>query len=143
MLAPSPCERSSCCFAAVSVRRSALFVASAWVFIPNCSVENGRGEKDAIVKPGETRPLALKKSDDKACCADWLRKLRAALCAHAAPVQRGFIPNRNFVQNVIHLDVAARSFGTWLGQAQLPAVACWDFAAAFLSQARAWLKRVT
>ena len=118
------------------------FVASTWVFIPKGFVEDSRDEFIVVVRPGETRPLALKNSDNKLVCSCWLRKLRAAVSVHACPLQRGFIPGRTFVQNVVDLDAAARQFGLQMGAAKLPSLACFDFAAAFPSLSHSWLFRL-
>jgi hypothetical protein len=112
------------------------------VVLPKGDTEDGRCERDFIVKPNETRPLALKNTDNKLCCSVWLRKLRVAAVKHARPGQQGIIPSRHFTQNVLDLDAAGRCYSTSARPAGLPVLVCWDFAADFPSLAHDWMKRV-
>jgi hypothetical protein len=133
--------------------------AAIWVFIPK-GVDPDAAPADLVVEPEETRPLGLKDTSNKSVGSAWLWKLRGPQVAHACAAQRGFVPTRNFVQNVIELDVDSRKCSLLrdapLGPTPpprpgvrpllpardaspparlLPALLTWDFATAFPSVA--------
>ena len=78
------------------------FMSSLWIFIPKASPEDGLCEDDLVVRPGETRPLALKNLDNKLCCSVWLRRLRSAVSERLA-CSEGLCPDST------HLAECARS----------------------------------
>ena len=82
----------------------------------------------------------------KIVCSTWLHRLKPAVTRHAVCVQRGFIPQRNFVQNVVDLDTDGRRAAMQKNEAMmkakgpiLPAIVTWDFAAAVPSVSHQFL----
>ncbi len=60
--------------------------------------------------PLDTRPLSLKNSDNKCTAAVHNMSLAKVLECGIASSQRGFIQNRNFLDNVVELDTASRIY---------------------------------
>ncbi len=74
--------------------------------------------------------------------------MKPAVARHAVCIQRGFIPQRNFAQNVIDLEPEARRAAMQRHDPvnketsphpALPAIMTWDFAAAFPSVAHSFM----
>ncbi len=65
--------------------------------------------------------------------------LRVPYQAHTVDIQRGFVPARQFLQNVVDWDCQARADGM-LGQTLLvPLMMFWDIAATFPSVCHDWI----
>ena len=62
---------------------------------------------------GDTRPLSLKNSDNKTIAGVNNHAAKSMLAASVIDIQRGFVPGRQLVQNVLELD----TFGRWFGPA--------------------------
>jgi hypothetical protein len=60
----------------------------------------------------ETRPLGCKNTDNKTICGVWNATCRRALSVSACRLQRGFVPGRQSIHNVLNLDTAARIAGS-------------------------------
>jgi len=88
--------------------------------------------------PADTRPLALKNSDNKVIAGAYNWAVRRQVSKKANHLQRGFIVDRQLLDNVIDLDSHARIAGM-LHPDDFPAVALFDFAAAFPSLAHKWI----
>ena len=84
------------------------FNSSLMVFVPKGEEPD---ELSIVREPCNTRPLSLKSCDNKIICAVVNFALRTPLAAHSCPVQRGFIPGRQLVSNVVDLDVHGRIYG--------------------------------
>ena len=78
------------------------------VFVPKGEEPD---ELSIVREPCNTRPLSLKSCDNKVICAVVNFAIRTPLATHACPVQRGFIPGRQLVSNVVDLDVYGRIHG--------------------------------
>ena len=70
---------------------------------PADSIEVLRAEADC-------RPLSLKNTDNKIITGVIVERFRAFSETHTHKYQRGFVPKRNFLNNVVDLDAAARIF---------------------------------
>ena len=92
-------------------------------------------------EPGDTRPLALKNCDAKLITAVACRAAKKVLAKRTCQVQRGFVPGRQLLSNVIDIDAAGRKFGLPPKRIQpgVPCIALLDFAAAFPSVAHIWI----
>ena len=92
-------------------------------------------------QPADTRPLSLKNSDAKLVTSVTNRKVRKVLAKRACSVQRGFVPGRQLLNNVIDMDAAGRAYGIPAKSVApgLPCIALFDFAAAFPSIAHVWI----
>eukprot|EP00959_Pyramimonas_sp_CCMP1952_P209916 4392197-Pyramimonas_sp.AAC.1 len=58
--------------------------------------------------PATTRPLALKNTDMKLLAASVNYLIKFDIERHSPSSQRGFLPGRNFLDNITVLDTAAR-----------------------------------
>eukprot|EP00973_Karenia_brevis_P000268 37354-Karenia_brevis.AAC.1 len=67
-------------------------------------------------KPTALRPLNMKNTDVKAISGAALVQLNPVTMKSAHHMQRGFIPSRNFIYNVVELDAWARKVGYDTGQ---------------------------
>ena len=78
------------------------------VFVPK-----GEEPDERVVtrEPADTRPLSPKNSDNKLAGTVLNRKFRQPLSVHACSLQRGFVPVRRLVANVVDLDTYARVHG--------------------------------
>ena len=92
--------------------------------------------------PDDTRPVSLGNSDAKICESALNLPLANSMKDWALSDQRGFIADRMMVDNVIEMDTYGRIFAMQLeyaplqgGDQRLPAMAFFDFAAAFPSVA--------
>ena len=111
------------------------------VFIPK-PVEDTPGHEGCRA-PEDTRPLSLKNCDNKAVAAVLNQALSAVTPTWAHRDQRGFVPGRQGIDNIIELDAAMRvvdwSVDPSLPPSAFPASVCFDFAAAFPSLAHRFL----
>ena len=87
----------------------------------------------------DTRPLAMKNSDNKIVGSVLNDKLKPILSKQTCKLQRGFVPGRQLIENVLDLDTASRIHSIQSSPAMLPVIALWDFAAAFPSILHAWI----
>ncbi len=74
-----------------------------------------KGEEEADVhevirNEMDARPLSLKNTDNKIITGAHVVPFRAFAKNHTHKYQRGFVPGRNFLGNVVDLDAAARFF---------------------------------
>ena len=109
------------------------------VFVPKGTEQDD--ETGIVRDPFDTRPLALKNSDNKAIGGVVNFLLKRTMARSACALQRGFIPGRQLLENVLNLDTHARAQGMRDGGCRIPILAFWDYAAAFPSVAHAWLFR--
>ena len=84
-------------------------------------------------------PLSLKNCDNKIVCAVVNFALRTPLATHACPVQRGFIPGRQLLSNVVDLGVYGRIRGMQPVDSDPSLISLYDFAAAFPSMSHTWI----
>ena len=96
-------------------------------------------ELSIVREPCNTRPLSLKNCDNKIICAVVNFALRTPLATHACPAQRGFIPGRQLVSNVVDLDVYGRIHGMQSVDSDPSLISLYDFAAAFPSMSHTWI----
>ena len=110
--------------------------ASLMVFVPK-----GEELDERVVtrEPVDTRPLSLKNSDNKLACTVLNRKLRQPLSVHACSLQRGFVPGRQLVANVVDLDTHARVHGMQSDVSDHSVLSLFGFAAAFPSLGHSWI----
>ena len=100
---------------------------------------------NGFIQAGETRPLALKKSDVKILSATISAAVRPILNVSTHWRQRGFIPKRNFIVNVLDADSKSRCFSAEYRPScpfvptRVPVLTAWDFAAAFPSLSQCWM----
>ena len=109
------------------------------VFVPKGMEQDD--ETGIVRDPLDTRPLALNNSDNKAIGGVVNFLLKRTMARSACALQRGFIPGRQLLENVLNLDTHARAQGMRDGGCRIPILAFWDYAAAFPSVAHAWLFR--
>eukprot|EP00972_Heterocapsa_arctica_P065067 9604690-Heterocapsa_arctica.AAC.1 len=76
------------------------------VFVPKG--EDELDEQSVSREPVDTRPLSLKNSDNKLACSVLNFKFKAPLATGACLAQRGFVPGRQLVSNVVDLDAYGR-----------------------------------
>jgi endonuclease/exonuclease/phosphatase family metal-dependent hydrolase len=112
------------------------FYQSLGVFPPKG--ENEDDENEVNRQPENTRPLNLKNTDNKTITGAVMDGYRRAMKSSTHKSQRGFVPDRHLIENVIDLDSASRIFAFQNSShpklSKLPAIlAFWDFAAAFPS----------
>jgi len=105
----------------------------------------------------EARPLAMKCTDNKIVCATTINCIKPVTCANTNRMQRGFVPGRQLVQNVVDTDTYSRiaamrcmfsrdaPFSCMLHPehvANLAVTTFFDFTAAFPSVSHDWLFQV-
>ena len=61
--------------------------------------------------PEDTRPLALKNTDNKAIAGAFAAASRRPLTLGPCSIQNGFVPKRHLMQNLVDLDAASRMYG--------------------------------
>ena len=61
-----------------------------------------------VRKPLEVRPLTLNNTDNKHTCGVSAQAVLGPIREHINPSQRGFVPGRQMLQNVLELDVYSR-----------------------------------
>jgi len=116
------------------------------IFPPKGDVE---GDETEILRSAEnTRPLGMKNTDNKAVTAVFTRSFRSAMKRSTHHTQRGFVPDRQLLHNVIDLDTAGRIFAAkaLLHNDRKPCerivravLAFFDFSAAFPSMFHGWI----
>ncbi len=107
------------------------------VFIPKKLDREFQGAR--YNEPGEVRPLSIVNTDNR-LMANAVRLRAEPLLAKAiSPAQRGFLPGRSMLHNVLELDGEMRAASL---QAERPAAVFFDFAAAFPSLAHDFMFEV-
>eukprot|EP00959_Pyramimonas_sp_CCMP1952_P253573 5298017-Pyramimonas_sp.AAC.1 len=79
------------------------------VFIPKGS-ETEDTLRGCVRAPNNLRPLGLKNTDVKIITGTIVRRLSRALPEVVCKIQRGFVPSRNFGNNIVELDGASREY---------------------------------
>jgi len=92
-----------------------------------------------IRAPEDTRPLNCKNCDNKAIAGATNCTLSQPLAKMASASQRGFVPGRQGIVNVIELETISRIIDLSPAPGALPLSILWDFAAAFPSLAHEFL----
>ena len=129
-----------CCSLLQGVPMPISFNDGVMVFAPKGERE---GDESAVHREAiDTRPLSLKNSDNKLVCGVMNFKCRGPLTRGACPLQRGFVPGRQLLANVVDLDAYGRAHGMASVAGDPAVMAFWDFAAAFPSLAHQWLMLV-
>ena len=112
------------------------FNASLTIFLPK---GDEAGDAVGLVRdPANTRPLALKNSDNKIIATAVNSRIKSVVSRHSNKIQRGFIQRRNFVTNIVELDTYARITTNEGTACDLALLAFLDFAAAFPSVLQTW-----
>ena len=108
------------------------------VFIPKGDEEddiiNG-----AVRKPQDTRPFSLKNTDNKFICCLINYATKHILTAGISHLQRGFVPKRQLLANVVELDAMSHAYAIAAPGSAIPMLVLFDFAAAFPSISHEWL----
>ena len=111
------------------------------IFAPKGDVS----EPFLVKAPADTRPLALTNSDSKLMASVMTSCESDAVTKSTVDCQRGFVRNRNFVNNVVEIETAAVIYDLEQPAARTPAttpcIVTWDFAAAFPSIQHEWIRR--
>ena len=131
-----------------------------WAFLPKGEQEEDGTSGPGFVErmPGETRPLTMKNTDNKLVAAAVTYASIPTFKNTINSIQQGFVPGRNFVGNVVHLDFESRVNSLrclndrnvsnpecMLPPHSVAKIACsvlFDFAAAFPSVFQEWLLSV-
>jgi hypothetical protein len=108
-----------------------------------CTFFPAKGDEDLdhteiLRSPSDTRPLGLNNTDNKTIAACTNRPLKVPIRDGANKLQNGFIAGRNFLDNIVKLDAAARVY-SMNPDSLLPVLALFDFGAAFPSVVHQWL----
>ena len=125
-----------------------------WAFVPKGEEEDDQSNGVLFRHPLDTRPLAMKCTDNKAVCASTCYALSPVTRSCTSALQRA-CPGRQLGQNIIELDVESRvlamrcldsrethSMEGNIPPHQVARLAClmlFDFAAAFPSVFHAWI----
>jgi hypothetical protein len=111
---------------------------------------------EVVRDAADVRPLNLKNTDNKIITGANIRPFKPYATSHTHKYQRGFVPGRNFLSNVVDLDSAARLYSLYAtgrffsdvpkseplpaGKTSLiPVLPFFDFAAAFPSVIHRWI----
>ena len=95
-------------------------------------------DREIIRSPESTRPIGMKNKDNTTISAVTNNSLKFDIARDACSTQRGFLPGRNFVNNIVDLDAVARIYASDSSLFH-PVLAFWDFGSAFPSLIHAWL----
>ena len=97
----------------------------------------------AVVTPDRTSPIGKKNTCNKLISKTWAWKLSPVFALFISWIQRGFAPSRNFVLNILELDVFSRVFTNATRSSLPPAILVFfDLLAAFPTLAIGWLFKV-
>ena len=66
----------------------------------------------ALVPPEQTRPIGKKNSSNKIVSKTWAWNFNPVFVLWISWIQKGFVPGRNFLINVLELDLFSRIFPT-------------------------------
>jgi len=121
------------------------FNESGTVFSPKGSQPHDPVE--VIREPLQTRPLSMKNTDNKIIVASNVHMLEPQYQKITHKSQNGFTKGRNFLNNCLDLDAAARIFsmifesvcGCPMNPSNLPLLCAFDFEAAFPSVIHCWI----
>ena len=97
---------------------------------------------DLIRDPMNTRPIALKNSDNKIICGVANNIIKHGIAKRANYIQRGFVTGRLFTENIVDLDTTSRTFSNIEPVSNIPVICTFDFAAAFPSVNHSWILRI-
>ena len=78
--------------------------------------------EEVIRNAEDTRPLGLRNTDNKIISGTMNNTFKPALTKHASKLQRGFVPHRNFLDNIVDLDTEARLASIECDHDDLPAI---------------------
>ena len=79
-----------------------------FTFIRKACNDACENEQTFYARPLELRPLTLKNEDNKAVAGVVNRSIVPVAAKHAAKIQRGFVKDRQLLQNVVDLDFECR-----------------------------------
>jgi hypothetical protein len=114
-----------------------VFNEATMVFIPKKVDHEAHGIR--YNEPNEVRPLSIVNTDNRLMANAVRLRVEPLLAKAISPAQRGFLPGRSMLHNVLELDGEMRSASL---QAERPAAVFFDFAAAFPSLAHDFLQDV-
>ena len=98
------------------------------------------GDADFVCcAPSNVRPISLNNSDNKLVCTVYNNKLSVETTKHISQIQRGFIRERQFTENIVELDAKAREYSMTADAGSMPALVLWNFTAAFPSVLHMWI----
>ena len=104
------------------------------VFIPKKVAHEVNGIR--CHKPDEVRPLSIVNTDNRLMANAVRLRVEPLLAQAISPEQRGFLPGRSLLQNVVEVDGEMRAASL---QSERPGAVFFDFAAAFPSLAHGYL----
>jgi hypothetical protein len=110
------------------------FNAATMVFIPKKVDRELHGVR--YNEPGEVRPLSIVNTDNRLMANAVRLRVEPLLAQAISPAQRGFLPGRSMLQNILEIDGEMRAASL---QTERPAAVFFDFAAAFPSLAHDFL----
>ena len=113
------------------------FNSASMVFIPKKTAHEANGIRYHL--PGEVRPLSLMNTDNRLMANAYRLRVEPLLDKIVSPAQRGFLPGRSMLQNVVEIDSDMRAASL---QAEQPGAVFFDFAAAFPSLAHDFMEDV-
>ena len=104
------------------------------VFIPKKTAHmlNGVG----FHKPGEVRPLSIVNTDNRLMANAMRLRIEPLLAKAISPMQRGFLPGRSMLHNVVEVDGEMRAASL---RSEAAGAVFFDFAAAFPSLAHEYM----
>ena len=108
------------------------------VYLPK-GEEAGDTTNSVVRAVNDTRPLALKNSDNKLVCSSINHVTKPVLTRSISGLQRGFVAKRQLLQNVLELDTYAHIHAMSSSPLHMPLLVFFDFAAAFPSVSHQWL----
>ena len=108
------------------------------VFLPRGEEETDT-QYNTTRKVADTRPLSFKNTDNKLVCSCMNYSYKSALKLNITDIQRGFVPSRQLVNNIVDLDTYAHIHALSTIQERLPLLVFFDFAAAFPSVSHEYL----
>jgi len=101
---------------------------------------------EVIREPLQTRPLSLKNSDNKLIVSSNVKSLEPQYQLITHKTQNGFVAGRNFLNNILDLDSAARIFSMVYesecdnnNPSNIPILGAFDYEAAFPSVIHGWI----
>ena len=107
------------------------------VFIPKKVAREVNGVR--FNEPGDVRPLSVVNTDNRLMANAVRLRVEPLLAKAISPEQRGFLPGRSMLQNVLDIDGEMRAASL---QSEHAAAVFFDFAAAFPSLAHEYLQDV-
>ena len=83
------------------------FNSASMVFIPKKTAHEANGIRYHL--PGEVRPLSLVNTDNRLMANAYRLRVEPLLDKIISPAQRGFLPGRSMLQNVVEIDSDMRA----------------------------------